>query len=113
MSHYRKECIPRGCFELNLNALPTDKFQLIEEHDQAPKNLLEVDTLPWHLSYTKEFDVVTYIADLAEYMLCSLNHLTFQKGLQITTFSIRHFNTDIFSKLTRIKLKFQQNKDIT
>ena len=49
----------------------------------------------------------------AEYMLCSLNLLTFQRGLQISTFSIRHFNTNIFSKLTRIKLKFQQNKDTT
>ena len=42
MSHHRKECIPRGCFELNLTAPPTNKFQLIEEHDQAQKNLLEV-----------------------------------------------------------------------
>jgi hypothetical protein len=110
--HHRKECIPRGCFELNHTALLTDKFQLREEHDQAQKNLLEVHSLLWHSSYTNEFDVVTHIANSAEYMLCSLNLLTFQRGLQITTFSIRHFNTNIFSKLTRIKLKFQQNKDM-
>ena len=42
MSHQRKECISRGCFELNLTALPTDKFQLIEEHDLIQRNLLEV-----------------------------------------------------------------------
>lgn len=42
MSIHTKECIPRGCFELNLTALPTDKFQLTEEHDQAQRNLLEV-----------------------------------------------------------------------
>ena len=52
-----------------------------------------------------------YIVDYVEYMLCSLNLLTFQWDLQITTFSIRHFNIYIFSKQTRIKLKFQQNKD--
>jgi len=42
MSHHKKECIPRGCFEFNLAALPTGKFHLTEEHDQAQKNLLEV-----------------------------------------------------------------------
>jgi len=42
MSHHRKECILKGCFELNLTALPTDTFQLTEEHDQAQRNLLEV-----------------------------------------------------------------------
>jgi len=39
--------------------------------------------------------------------------LTFQKILQISILSIRHFNVDIVNKLTIIKLKFQQNKDIT
>jgi len=77
------------------------------------KNPLEVHSLPWHSYYTKEFDVRTYITDSAEYMLCSLNLLTFQRGMQITTFIIRHFNTNIFSKLTRIKINFQQNKDNT
>ena len=105
--HHRNECIQRGCFQLNLTALPIDKFQLTHEHDQAQKNLLEVHFLMWHSSYTKEFDVVAYIADSVEYMLC------FQRCLQITTFSIRHFNINIFSKLTRMKLKFQQNKDTT
>jgi len=37
-----KECIPRGCIELNLTAFSTDMFQLTEEHDQAQQNLLEV-----------------------------------------------------------------------
>jgi hypothetical protein len=41
-SHQIKECIPRGCFEFNLTALPTDKFQLTEEHDQTQRNLLDV-----------------------------------------------------------------------
>ncbi|AES97585.1 hypothetical protein MTR_5g056410 [Medicago truncatula] len=80
--HHIKECIPRGCFELNLTALPTHKFQLTEEHDQAQKNLLEVHSLPGHSFYTKEFDMRIYIVDLIEYMLCSLNLLTFHKGLQ-------------------------------
>jgi len=73
MSHHRKECIQTGWFELNLTALPTDKFQLTEEHDQAQRNQLEVHSLMWHSSYTKEFDVITYRVDYAEYMLCSLN----------------------------------------
>jgi len=73
--HHKKECIPRGCFELNLISLPTDKFQLTEEHDPIQKNLLEMHSLSWHSSYTKEFDVKIYIADSAEYMLCSLNFL--------------------------------------
>jgi len=42
MSRHRKECILRGCFEFNLTALPTDKFQLTGEHDQTQRNLLEV-----------------------------------------------------------------------
>jgi len=42
MSHHRKKCIPRCCFELNLTALSTNKFQLTKEHDKAQKNLLEV-----------------------------------------------------------------------
>jgi len=42
MNHHRKECIPRGYFELNLTALSTDKFQLTEEHDPIQRNLLEV-----------------------------------------------------------------------
>jgi len=42
MSHHIKECIPRGCFELNLTSLLTDKFQLTEEHDPIQRNLLEV-----------------------------------------------------------------------
>jgi hypothetical protein len=55
----------------------------------------------------------TYIVDFAEYMLCSLHLFSFQTDLQTFTLSIRHFNTNIFNKLTRIKLKFQQNKGTT
>ena len=40
MSHHIKECTPRGCFELNLTALPTEKFQLTEEHDPVQRNPL-------------------------------------------------------------------------
>ena len=42
MSNHTKECISRGYFKLNFTALPTDKFQLTEEYDQAQRNLLEV-----------------------------------------------------------------------
>ena len=41
MSRDVNECIPRGCCELNLTSLLTDKFQLAEEHDQV-QNILEV-----------------------------------------------------------------------
>ena len=54
MTDHRKECIPRGCFELNLTALPTDKFQLTEEHDRIQRNLLEVHSFLRQSSYTKE-----------------------------------------------------------
>ena len=42
MSHDKKECIPIHSFELNPTALPSDKFQLTEEHDQAQNNILEM-----------------------------------------------------------------------
>jgi len=45
MSGDKQECIPKGCFELNLTALPTDKFQLTEEHDQVQYNILEVHSV--------------------------------------------------------------------
>ena len=35
MSRDVKECIPIHYFELNPTALPTDKFQLTDKHDQA------------------------------------------------------------------------------
>jgi len=40
MSSDKHECISRGCFELNLTGLPTNKFQLTEEHDQVQNNIL-------------------------------------------------------------------------
>jgi len=39
MSNDVNECIPIHSFELNLTVLPTDKFKLTEEHDQA-QNIL-------------------------------------------------------------------------
>jgi len=78
-----QEWIPRGCFELNLSALPTDKFQLIEEHDQVQNNILEVHSLTSHSSYTKEFNVKTYIVDSVKYMLCSFHSFEFSNILAI------------------------------
>jgi len=75
------ECIPIYSFELNPTTLPTDKFQLTEEHDQAQNNILEVHSLSSHSSYTKEFDVKTYIVDSVKYMLCSLHSFDFSKDL--------------------------------
>jgi hypothetical protein len=76
-----KECIPIHSFELNLTALPIDKFQLTEKHDQAQNNILEVHSFSSHSSYTREFDVKTYIVDLIKYMLCSLHSFDFSKSL--------------------------------
>ena len=81
MSNDKKKCIPIYYFELNPTELLTDKFQLTKEHDQAQNNILEVHSLSSHSSYTKEFDVKTYIVDFVEYKLCSLNSLDFSKRL--------------------------------
>ena len=81
MSRNVKECIPIHFFELNPTALPTDKFPLIEENDQAQNNILEVHSLTSHSSYTREFDVKTYIVDSTEYMLCSLHSFEFSNRL--------------------------------
>jgi hypothetical protein len=77
MSSDEHECIPIYYFELNHRALPTEKFQLTEEHDQAQNKILEMHSCSSHSSYTKEFDVKTYIVDLVEYMLCSLHSCEF------------------------------------
>ncbi|AES98890.1 hypothetical protein MTR_5g074170 [Medicago truncatula] len=61
MSSDVKECIPTHSFELNPTALPTNKFQLTEKHDQAQNNILEVHSLMSHTSYTRKFNVKTYI----------------------------------------------------
>jgi len=74
------ECIPRGCFELNLTSLPTDKCQLTKEHDQVQNNILEVHSHVRHSSYTNEFNVKTYVVDYVKYMLFSL-HSEFPKDL--------------------------------
>jgi len=68
MSIHNHECIPIYPFELNPTALPTDKLQLTEDHDQAQNNMLEMHycLLHSHSSYTKEFDVRTYIVDSVE-----------------------------------------------
>jgi len=41
MSSDKHECIPIFFYELNLTTLPTDKFHLTEEHEQAQNNILE------------------------------------------------------------------------
>ena len=46
MSSDKEESIPIHSFELNLTVLPTDKFQLTEEHDQDQNNILEVHSHP-------------------------------------------------------------------
>ena len=56
-----KECILIHSFEFNPTILPTDMFQLTEEHDQTKNNILEVHSISSHSSYTREFDVKTYI----------------------------------------------------
>jgi len=104
MSSDEQKCIPIYSFELILTVLPTEKFQLTKEHDQAQNNILEMHSCSSHSSYTKEFDVKTYILELVKYMLCLFILLSFQ-------IVIRDFNTNIFSKLTRIKLK--SNKIMT
>jgi len=63
MSSHKKECNPIYFLELNPTAMLTEKFQLTEEHDQAQNNILEVHSHLWHSSYTKEFDVKTYVVD--------------------------------------------------
>ena len=57
MSRDVKEYIPIHSFELNPTALPTEKFQLTEKHDQAQNNFLEVHSLTSHSYYTREFNV--------------------------------------------------------
>jgi len=82
MSSDKQECISIYSFELNHTALPTDKFQLAEEHDQAQNNILEMHSCSSHSSYTKEFDVKTYIVELVKYMLCSLYSFEFSNSLE-------------------------------
>jgi len=81
MSSEEQEYIPIYSFELNHTTLPTDKFQLTEEHDQAQNNILEMHSRSSLSSYTNELDVKTYIFDLVKYMLCSLNSFEFSKRL--------------------------------
>ena len=83
MSSDKKECIPIHSFELHPIELSTDKFQLIEEHDQVQNNILEVHSLTSHSSYTKEFNVKTYIVDSVKYMLCSFHSFEFSNILAI------------------------------
>jgi len=69
MSSDKHRCIPIYSFELNPTPLPTDKFQLTEEHDQAQNNILEMHSCLLHSSYTKEFDVRTYIVSRIQHVL--------------------------------------------
>ena len=96
MSIDKTKCSPLYSFELNLTALPTDKFQLTKEHDQTQINILEMHSHLSHSSYTKEFDVRTYIVDSVEYNMCSLNSFKFSKRLEniytkyMTTLQCQH-----------------------
>jgi len=81
MSSDKNECFPIYFFELNYTPLPTDKFQLTEEHDQAQNNILEMYFRLSHSSYMKEFNVRTSIIDSVEYNMCSLNSFEFSKRL--------------------------------
>jgi hypothetical protein len=81
MSSNKKECILIYSFELNPTALSADNFQLTEEHDQAQSNILEVHSFSSHSSYTKEFNVKTYIVHSVKYVLCSLHYFDFSKDL--------------------------------
>jgi len=53
--------------------MSTDKFQLTGEHNQAQNNIFEVYSLVSHSSNAREFNVRTFIVDLAEYIMCSLH----------------------------------------
>ena len=63
MSSGKHKCILIYSLELNHIVMPTDKFQLTEKHDQVKNNILEMHSRLSHSSYTKEFDVRTYIVD--------------------------------------------------
>jgi hypothetical protein len=62
MSSDKNKCFPIYFFELYHVALPTDMFQLTDEHDQAQNNILEMHFLSSHSSYMNEFDARAYIA---------------------------------------------------
>jgi len=81
MSSDEHESIPIHSFELNSTTLPTNKFQLIDEHDQTQNNILQMDYRSSHSSYTKEFDMKTYIVDSVEYKMCSFHSFDFSKRL--------------------------------
>jgi len=81
MSCDKKEYNPIYYFRMNSTILPSDKFQLSYEHDQAQKNVLEMHSRLSYSSYMKEFDVRTYIVDSVEYNICSIHSFVFSKRL--------------------------------
>ena len=77
----KHECISIYSFELNLTTLLTDKFQSTKEHDQAQNNILEIHSRLSHSSYTKKFDMRTYIVDSVKYNMCYIHSFEFSKRL--------------------------------
>jgi hypothetical protein len=110
MSSDEHECSLIYSFELNPTVLPTDKFQLTEEHDKAQNNMLEMHSCLSHSSYTKKFNVKTYIVDSVEYNMRFLNSFEFSKRLANLSLSIRQFNANILNKLPWIKLNSNKIK---
>jgi len=66
--------IPVMC---TINVRITNVFRTLDKKQLFVHYSLEVHSLTSHSSYTREFDVKTYIIDLVKYMLCSLYSLTF------------------------------------
>jgi len=81
MTRDRRECIQIYYFELNHIIVPTYKFQLTDQHDQAQNNILEMHSRLSHSSYTKEFNVRTYIVDLEYYKLRYIHFFELSKRL--------------------------------
>jgi len=113
MSSDKQEYISNYTFELNSTALPTGKFQLTEDHDQAQNNILEMHSCSSHSSYTKEFYVKTYIVDLVEYKMCSLYSFEFPKRLPNIYFTYKTLQCQHLQQNNMNQTKIQQKNDTT
>jgi hypothetical protein len=113
MSSNKQEYISIYTFELNYVALPTDKFQLTEEHDQAKNNILEMHSRSSHSSYTKEFDVKTYIVDSIECKMCSLHSFEFSKRLPNLYTTYRTLQCQHLQQTNKNQTKIQQKNYTT
>jgi len=92
--------------------MPTDKFQLTEEHNQA-QNILEIYSSLSHSSYTKEFDVRTYIFDSVEYNMCSLNSFEFSNRFANVYTKYKTLQCKHLQQTNKNETKIQQNNDTT